>query len=254
VVVTPIAIAVIVFACTFAGSLLGMALAVALPPQQLSKESKDVVTLGIGMIATTTALVLGLVIASAKGAFDTQDKAVKQIAADVLTLDRMLARYGPETKEVRDRLRRTVTSSLAVTWPENGSRPAPGVRETAVAGEAIEDAILELIPKTDAQRWLRTQALDFARDVLHTRWLVFGGTGSSVPAPFLVVVVCWLVVIFGSFGLFAPRNATVVITLLVCAMSVAASVFLIMEMDRPFEGVIKISSAPLEYALSHLGR
>ena len=245
----------IVFACTFAGSLLGMVLSVVLPRQQLGKESRDIVTLGMGMIATTTALVLGLVIASAKSAFDTQDKAVKQTAADILTLDRILARYGPETKEVRDRLRRAVAFTLAVTWPEQGSRPGRvDMRETAPVGEAIEDLILELSPKTDAQRWLRTRALEQSSDVLHTRWLVFGGTGSSVPLPFLVVVVCWLTVIFASFGLFAPRNATVIATLFVCAMSVAASVFLIMEMDRPFDGVIKISSSPLQYTLSQIGQ
>ena len=245
----------IVFACTFSGSLLGMALSVVLPQQQLGKESKDVVRLGTGMIATTAALVLGLVIATAKSAFDTQDKAVKQTAADVLTLDRTLARYGPETKEVRYRLRRAVAFTLAVTWPEQGSQPGRvDTHETVPVGEAVEDLILELSPKTEAQRWLRTHSLELSSDALHTRWLVFGGTGSSVPLPFLVVVVCWLTVIFVSFGLFAPRNATVITTLLVCAMSVAASVFLIMEMDQPFGGVIKVSSAPLQYALSQLGQ
>jgi len=80
------------------------------------------------------------------------------------------------------------------------------------------------------------------------------GAGSSVPVPFLVVVVFWLTVIFGSFGIFAPRNATVIAVLIVCALSVACSIFLILEMDQPFRGVMKISSTPLRFTLSHLGQ
>ncbi len=253
--VSSIGIAGIVFACTFAATLGGMAMSKVLPQGHLSKESKDAVMAGMGMLATTTALVLGLMIASAKGAFDAQDNAVKQAAADILTLDRVLARYGPETKEAREQLRRAVAFRIATTWPEGGSgRGRLDTNESAPAGEAAENLILGLSPKTEAQRRLRTQALDLSARVLRTRWLVLGEAGSSIPRPFLVVVVCWVTVIFGSFALFAPRNATVITILLICALSVAASIFLIMEMDRPFEGVIRVSGAPFEYMYGHLGR
>ena len=76
----------------------------------------------------------------------------------------------------------------------------------------------------------------------------------SIPVPFLVVLVLWLVVIFASFGLFAPRNATVVAVLVLCALSASGAIFLILEMDRPFEGLMKVSDVPLRYALSQLGR
>jgi hypothetical protein len=89
---------------------------------------------------------------------------------------------------------------------------------------------------------------------MQTRWLTLGGLGASVPVLFLVVVVFWLTIILGSFGLLARRNATVVVVLFLCAVSVAGSIFLILEMDQPFEGLMKISSAPLRYALSQLGQ
>src|SRR5262249_7360054 len=92
-----------------------------LPEQHLSADSKDVVKLGMGLLGTTSALVLGLLIASAKSSFDTQSNEVKQGAADILVLDRTLAQYGPETKDVRELIRRTVNVRLALTWPEDGA-------------------------------------------------------------------------------------------------------------------------------------
>ena len=251
----PAKIALIVFACVFGGALLGMFLRVVLPKHHLSEDTKDVIKLGMGLIATMAALVLGLVIAAAKSSYDTQNEAVKHTAAKVLLLDRMLSHYGPETKEARELLRRAVASRLEAIWPENRSQRARLDAPDAVfADRGIEARILQLSPQNDTQRWLQTQALRIGRDISETRWLVLGGLGTSVPVPFLVVVVFWLTIIFGSFGLFAPRNATVVAVLFLCALSVAGSIFLILEMDRPFEGVMKVSSAPLRYTLSHLGQ
>ena len=251
----PIEIALIVFACVFGGALIGMALRVLLPEHHLSEDTKDVVKLGVGLIATMTALVLGLMIATAKSSYDTQDDAVKHTAAKVLLLDRMLSSYGPETKEARELLRRTVASRLQAIWPEDrAQRPPLDAPETVLADRGIEARILQLSPQNDGQRWLQTQALRVGRDIMETRWLVLGSLGSSIPVQFLVLVVFWLVIIFGSFGLFAPRNATVVAVLFLCALSVAGSLFLILEMDRPFEGLMRLSSAPWRYTLSHLGQ
>ncbi|HME61220.1 MAG TPA: hypothetical protein VKH62_08205, partial [Candidatus Binatia bacterium] len=126
--------------------------------------------------------------------------------------------------------------------------------EGAPAATTIETLILQLSPKNDSQRWLQSEALRVGRDIMETRWLVVGGLGSSVPVLFVVVVVFWLTILFGSFGLFAPRNATVISVLFLCALSVAGSIFLILEMDHPFDGLMKVSSAPIRYALTELGR
>lgn len=248
-------IGLIAFACILGGAFLGMMVRSALPEHHLSPESKDVVKLGMGVIATMTALLLGLVTASAKSAFDSQATVVRHNAADILALDRLLARYGPETKDIRELIRRAVAYKLAVTWPEDSSAAArPDTSESTPRVETIEDRILELSPQTDVQRSFKSRALTISGSLLQARWLVAGGKVETVPLMLLIVVIFWLTVTFGSFGLFAPPNATVVAVLFLCALSIAASIFLILELEQPFDGVIKVSSAPLRFALSHLGQ
>jgi hypothetical protein len=116
------------------------------------------------------------------------------------------------------------------------------------------DKIQQLMPHTDAQRATQSQAEAIAITLGQTRWLLFEQRGSSISTPFLVVVVFWLTILFISFGLFAPSNATVVVTLLVSAVSVAGAIFLILELDRPFSGLIQISSAPLRNAIAVIGK
>jgi len=252
---SPLAIASIVFLCVLAGTFGGMVLRNALPDHHLSEESKEVVKLGIGMIATMTALILGLMTASAKSAFDAQNAAVEHMAANVLALDRALAGYGPETMEIRSMLKQGISARLGISWPEESGRAADGTQPRAAnAADQLAMRLVALTPATDAQRWFQSQALALMSDALQTRWTIFGAKGSSVQLPFVVVVVSWLALIFGSFGLFAPRNATVMAVLVVCALSVAASVFLILEMDQPFDGMMKVSSAPLRYSLANLSQ
>jgi hypothetical protein len=245
----------IVFGCTFGGALLGMYLHHVLPADHLSDQSKGVLNLAIGIIGTMAALVVGLLVASAKGSFDKLDNDVKQSAGEVMLLVRALAHYGPETKDAREMIRRALTLRIAATWPEDSSQAAridiPG---TTQGIETIEGTIRALAPQNDAQRELRSRALDLVGQLEETRWLVTGGSGSSIPTPFLVVLILWFTVILAVNGLFAPRNATVVGILFVSSLSVAASMFLILEMDQPFDGIVKVSSAPLRYTLAHLGQ
>jgi hypothetical protein len=253
--VSPTEIPLVVFVCVFGGALLGMFLRARIPEHHLSADTENVIKLGMGLIATIAALVLGLLIATAKSSFETQDAAVKHTAARVLLLDHMLASYGPETKDARDLLRRTLASRLEAIWPDDRSRYARfDPHEPMPAAQTIEALILQLSPKNDSQRWLQSEALRVGRDIMETRWLVLGGLGSTVPVLFVAVVVFWLTILFASFGLFAPRNATVIAVLFLCALSVAGSIFLILEMDHPFDGLMKVSSAPIRYALSQLGR
>ena len=112
----------IVFACIFGGTLLGMLLRVLLPEQHLSGESKDVIKLGMGLIGTMTALVLGLLIASAKSSFDTQRNGMAQLSANIIMMDRALAHYGTEAKEAREMLRASVADMLQHTWPQENAQ------------------------------------------------------------------------------------------------------------------------------------
>jgi hypothetical protein len=253
--VIPSEVALIVLACVFSGAMVGNFLRAVVPEQHLTEASKEVIKLGMALVVTMTALVLGLMIAAAKSSYDAQDEAVKHTAAKLLLLDRVLSNYGPETKEARDMLRRILASRVSAIWPEDRSKTARlDAPEAARAAQEIEARIMNLLPQTDAQRRLQSQALQISSDIMETRWLILGELDRSVPMPFLLVVVFWLTIIFGSFGLLAPRNITLVAVLFLCGLSVAGSIFLILEMTRPFEGVMKISSAPLRYALARLGQ
>jgi hypothetical protein len=226
----------------------------ALPGSHLSGESKDAVKLGLTLIATLTALVLGLLVASAKGTYDTQNSAVKQLSANVILLDRVLAGYGPQTKEARELLRRAAARMQERIWPADGARSGDlslgGARPEI---ELFYNMVANLAPKNDAQRTLKARALDITIDLGRTRTALFAQRGSSIPLPFLVVLVVWLIVLFTGYGILAPRNATVVAMMVVCILSVAAALFLILELDRPFEGLLRISSAPLDDAIARLG-
>jgi hypothetical protein len=118
----------------------------------------------------------------------------------------------------------------------------------------VYEKIEELTPKNDAQRALQAQAMKTATDIGQARWVLFAQKGGSIPTPFLVVMVSWVTLLFASFSLFAPPNVTVVVTLLVCAFAISSAIFLILELDQPFGGMIQISSAPLRNALAQLGR
>jgi hypothetical protein len=250
--VSAVVIGWIAFACVFGGALLGMFLRAVLPEHHLSTDSKDLVKLGMGLIATMAALVLGLLIASAKSSYDRLSNDMTQISANLILLDRVMAHYGPETKEARDLLRRSVIRVLDQIWPEHSSRPAQ--LEPGAGSEDLYDKIHELSPQNEAQRLRQALALQISTDLAQKRWLLVEQSGSSIPMPFLVLLVFWVMVIFVSFGLFAPSNATVIVTLFICALSVSGAIFLILELDQPFAGLIQVSSAPLRNALGHLGQ
>ena len=249
------AVALVTLACTFGSALAASFVRSWLPPAHLSKESQDVVRLGIGLVATMTALLLGLVTAAARSTFDSHDNAIRNSAANLLTLDRHLARYGAETKPTRDLIRRAVAYRLETIWSNEGTSASRlDTAGTTPPVEDVENQILALSPQNDTQRWLRSEALKLSEEIVKTRWRVLGGSGGAVPMPFLAVVIFWLTVTFASFGLYAPRNFTVILVLFVAALSVGAAVFLILELDSPFDGVIRVSSAPLRYALANLGQ
>jgi len=209
----------------------------------------------MGLIGTMAALVLGLLVASAKGSYDTQRTELIQMSSKVVVLDRVLAHYGPETKDTRDLLRRFVAGMLDQFWPQ--SDPHRAKTEPAGAGgvgETFYDKVQALAPQNDPQRSLQAQALGIAMDIWQTRWLMFEQADSSISVPLLVVVVFWLTIIFMSFGLFAQPNGVAIGLLFISAISVSAAIFLILELDQPFGGLVQISSAPLRNALASLGR
>jgi hypothetical protein len=253
---SPLAISLVAFGCIFGGMMIGMFLRVVLPEHHLSDESKDAVKLGIGMIATLAALVLGLLIASAKGNFDTVKNGLIQTGSKIILLDRIMANYGPETKEARDLLRRKLAAAIDEIWPKGRQQRWDAKALDAREGlEAIQNKLLRLSPKNDEQRWLLSQSLQISGSIAEVRWLLTEQREqSSLPMPFFVMLVFWLVVIFFSFGMVSPPNATVITVLLVCSLSAAGALYMILELDSPYGGLIEISSAPLRNALTYLSQ
>jgi len=249
----PINVSLLVFACAFGSSIVGMFIKRILPAHHVGPESKEVVRVGMGMVATTVALVLGLLVYSAKGFFDTQTNEVTQLAANVILLDRVPAHYGPESADARAELRNSVTRQIDVLWSQDSSQNA-NIHLGTPTGEAILDKIHELSPKDDKQRTLQSQALSLALQMGQTRLLMYEQRNVPVPTLLLILLVFWLIALFISFGLFAPTNLTVVVSFFVASMSICGAVFLIAEMYYPYGGFIRVSSAPLRAAMEQLGR
>ena len=247
------ALAAITLAFSFGCALAGSFLRDRLPADQLSKESQDVIRLGMGLVATMTALLLGMVTATTRIAYDAQDTAIKTSAVNILTLDRHLAHLGDRTRPTRDLLRSAVQFRLDVTWPDDGLARGFGAATATPAIEDIQTQIVAFEATTEAERYYKTEALKLSEEVMKTRWRLLA-SGSAIPRGFVGVVIFWLAMTFTSFGLYAPRNATVIAALFVAALSVALALFLIVELDGAFDGYIRISPAPLRFVLENLGR
>lgn len=250
---TSFSISVIVFGVIFGGALLGMLLRAALPDHHISTESKDVVKPGMGLVGTMTALVLGLPISSAKGSFDIQDAELTEASANVVLLDRVLAHYGLETKEAREILRGAVSRLLEEEW-SGGRTELRNLAGHPQEGEVLYEKIQALSPETDLQRTCQAQALNMVMDLGRTHWMMYERETTSVSQQMVAVMVFWLTIIFISWGLFAPRNTTVIATFLTVALSVSSAIFLILGMYSHYSGLIQVSSALLRAALARLGQ
>jgi len=241
----------IIFVSTLGGIFLGTLLRRALPRDHLDEHVKDVVRLGVGLVATIAALVLGLLIAAAKSSFDTQTGQVRQITANLILLDNILAQYGPEARPVREQIRSTVGPFADRLWREKEA-DASGPFETDDAAERVYLDIQKLSPHDDLQRSLQSRAVQISNDLAQVRFLLFVESENLVPIPFLAVLAFWLMIIFASFSLFSPPSVTVFTCLVLFALSAACGIFLILELSRPFTGLMSISSVPLRNALGAL--
>ncbi len=248
-------IAILVFACVFGSALAGLFLRAHLPGHHLKDDTKDIVKLAIGVIATMAALVLGLLVSSAKNAFDRTSDDLTRMAVRIIELDRTLANYGPEAADTRVAVLKTFSAGADAIFAHDRKRLAAfDSPEAAARVEYLPRRLRELAPRNDIQRELQTQAITLANDLAHMRWTIILHNETSVSLTLLIVVVVWLALIFAGFGLFSPRNGTIVVSLLMCALCVSGAIFLILEMDSPLTGLVRVSDGPMRAALAHLGR
>lgn len=250
-----IIIGAIVFACLFAAALIGMLLRMRLPIHHLDAESKDVIRLATAVVGTLSALALGLLIASAKNVYDSDEIEVRTSAARIVLLDRVMDQYGPETAQARTRLRQLIETRLNRGW---GHLPAESTVVDPIddsAGiEPIQVVLRALTPANEPQRMLQARALQVSTQLAEAHWILVESNTEGLPTAFLVILTCWLAWLFATFGLQAPANPTVIGVMLICSLSVAAAVFLVVDMAHPYIGVIHVSDAPLRTALMHIGK
>ena len=244
-------VSALVYACVSGGALFGIYLHRIVPSEHINEQTRQIVNVAIGLIATLAALVLGLLVASAKNSFDGRANKIKQSSARIVLLDRTLRQYGPEAKEAREVLRSLTERRIARRTQHGVERDS--VDDAEINGiEDLQAKLWVLKPRDDAQKWRHERALALTVELESARWLLIEQAGSSIPTPFMVVLVMWLTVIFASLGLFAPRNPVVYGVMFVCALSVAMAIFMIMEMDQPVEGLLQISDVPLRNALTEM--
>ncbi len=244
-------------------SAIGMALHGRLGERQKGRETVDHVRLVISILVTFTALVLGLLLSNAKASFDTFDNRLRVFTGSITELDQRLRQYGEETTPIRANLRAYLAGAIADTWHDEprpyGVYPtysdAPEGVERAPLGNLlieVDTAIRKLEPTDPFHAGLANLLEAKTIELLQQRRLAIETVHDTISWPLLFAMTLWLAIVFGVFGLTAPRNAVVYATILLCALSFASAIFFILDFDRPLTGMIRVSSEPAHEALRHL--
>lgn len=258
---SPLVISCLVLLVIFGSAIAGLLLRSRFPDGHLNGETKEVIKLVIGIVGTMTGMVLGLLVASAKSSFDGQRNGLAQLAANIIVLDQALAHYGTEAQPARAELRNAVGDMIERVWPDGFRSPGDAAPQTSpqqprdkAKYEQVYNAILALQPQNEAQRTDQGLALKVVHETAQMRWLLYSQRSGSIPMVFLLLMVTWLAITFGSYGLFAPRHVTTIAVLLLGSLVVSSAVFLILELDHPFDGIMHISSEPLQNALAQISQ
>lgn len=238
----------IVFGCLVGATLAGRIIRRVLPELHLASDSRDGIKLALGLVSTMTALVLGLLVSSAKSSYDTERNEVIQMAAKVAFLDRVFAMYGPGADDLRTRFHEGVNEAIKSIWPDEAGLPAHLAPNTQT-GNALYVGVQNLSPSDETQRKLKDQAVSLATDLGQLRSLLHAQSVPSISKPMLIILVSWLVITFLGFSVLAPSNPTVIFAFLISAVAVSGAIFLILELDEPFGGILRISSEPMVHAL-----
>ena len=248
--VNAIVVGPLVFALLVASVVFGVALSGWLPPSHLDRESKDAIRVATAVVGTLSALALGLLIASAKATYESARVELQTTAARIILLDRVMRQYGHETEEARTKLRAFVEARLRTVWNSDVSSSEANPEDTGV--EPDQEALRARSPSTKGERLLQNRALQVSGEIAEAHWVLSEGVEGSIPIAFVAVLVLWLCLLFTTFGLLASPNWMVYAVLFACAVSVSAGVFLIVDMDRPYRGVVHVSDHSLRLAMAHL--
>src|SRR5215469_6939894 len=248
----PLIIGIIVFVVILTGALVGCVIRYRLPKHQLCDETKNTVTVSMAVVATFSALVLGLLISNANTSFSALGGEVTTLSAQMLRLDQLLRRYGPETGSSREILRQYAELKTVDLFPDNPAGVQLADPRAYELLQQLEDSILALKPANARDKWWLDQAMTLAGKIGDTRWLLSQQAGQGTPKAFVALLVFWLTLLFASFGLFAPRNLTSAVTLTLCAVAVAAAIGMILELEQGFGELVHVSPHPMREAVNIL--
>ena len=255
----------IVLLVLVASSALGLIVQPYLSEHHRSRETMELIRLVVAMLVTFTALVLGMLTTSVKSSFDKADSGMKGFAAELIQLDESLRQYGGEAASAREQLRNYTAAVIASIWFEEVTPPSNyypkglphGMSESLALGDKLNQVglmIRQLEPQDAMHRQLVADCIQRFNRVTERRWQLIEDAGGVISVPFASVVILWLAIVFASFGLNAPRNALVCVTISIAAASIASVIYLILDLDSPFTGVIAVSSHAMRGALAHLSR
>jgi hypothetical protein len=248
-------ISLIIITILFGSAMVAMFAARFLPDHHLSPETRSVVSVSVAVVGTLSALVVGLLISTANSSFIAKTQEITDISADLIGLDRLARRYGPEAGDVRVLLRHYTAAKLHDLFPENSDQAADVENISTVSVlEELQDKILALTPADDRQRWLQAQSLQLTTAIAAARWQLAEQTVRGTPRPLLLLPMFWFSIVFASFGLFAPRNIITIITIFLCAMGVGSAIRMTTELQTPFSGLARVSNTPLLHALEIMDR
>src|SRR5262249_34508294 len=205
------------------------------------EDTKNIVSVSMAMVATISALVLGLLISNANSSFSALGGEVTTLSAQILRLDRILHRYGSDADSARQTLFQYASQKTADLFPENPRDVHLSNPSTYQLLQQLEDEMLELKPADARDQWWLGQAMTLAGKIGDARWLMSQQVGQGTPKAFVGLLAFWLTSLFVSFGLFAPRNVTTALFLTLCAMAVAGAVGMILEFEKGFGALVHIS-------------
>ncbi len=246
---SPIQFSAIAFACIVASAVGGALLRPRLPEHHLNGDSKDVIKLSIALVATMSALVLALLFASTRTSFEHTSGLVSRLTADIAELDRVLKHYGPEADPVRAALRTEIQPMIDAIWRDEVVARGAKLDESRAPEEEVLYMLQDLQPTNAKQRALHARAIQISTDLQQTQLALFAQPGDSISNTFLIVLIVWLMFIFGIFSMSAPPNSTMFVVIAICILSESAAFYLILELGMPFGGLMQLSNEPLRNAL-----
>ncbi|WP_160009058.1 hypothetical protein [Rhizobium sp. 18055] len=246
-------LAAFVCLCLIAASIGTMLTYSKLPVHHRQDETNAVVRLVANIFVVMTSLVFSLMINSAKNTFEGIDSNVHAFATQIILFDKTLRTYGLEANETKQRLAVYVEKALGNAPPIDDPL-VKGDPTSELALNEVGDSLSLLNPDDPGHIALWNDARQQYQRIVEQRWILVEQSEGVIPRPLISMLVAWLILIFASFGYRAPRNIIVVSMFVLAALLISASIYLVLDMDIPFSGLIQISDLPLHRALAEIQR